>query len=184
MGRPKQLLPLGDCTVIEHCVSTIIASGVIDIVVVLSPDAGDISTAMHAFPVKTVCNEQQAGEMAESVRTGLTAVDPAATGILICLADHPLVKPETMKGLMTLHEERPDSIIIPSFNRRRGHPTLFPKEIIGEIFVSSSLRDVIQCHARSIAYLDIEDEGVLLDMDTLDAYEEIQKKFNRSKRHP
>ena len=184
MGRTKQLLPLGNRTVIEHCLSTIIASRVVDIVVVLGHDAGDISTAIHAFPVKTVFNEQQASEMAGSVRTGLPAVDPAATGILICLADHPLVTPETMKGLIALHEEHPESIIIPSFNRQRGHPPLFPREMLAEIFVSSSLRDVIQGHAGSIAYLDSEDEGILLDMDTMDAYEEIQRKFNRSKGCP
>jgi molybdenum cofactor cytidylyltransferase len=182
MGQTKQLLPLGNRTVIEHCLSTIIASRVVDIVVVLGHDAGDISTAIHAFPVKTVFNEQQASEMAGSVRTGLPAVDPAATGILICLADHPLVTPETMKGLIALHEEHPESIIIPSFNRQRGHPPLFPREMLAEIFVSSSLRDVIHGHAESIIYLNTDDEGVLLDMDTMDAYKEILKKFNRGVR--
>jgi CTP:molybdopterin cytidylyltransferase MocA len=179
MGRPKQLLPLGDLTVIEHGISAIIAAGIKDIVVVLGPDAGDISRTIHHLPVRTVLNMQPGSEMAESVRTGLKFVSADATGILICLADHPLVLPETMKELIVLHEKNPDSIIIPSFRRRRGHPSLFPGNIIEEIFARDSLRDVIGSNAEKIRYLDVADEGVLLDMDTTEDYERILDNYHK-----
>jgi CTP:molybdopterin cytidylyltransferase MocA len=174
MGRPKQLLPLGDRTVIEHCIRTIIAAGIQDLVVVLGPDAGDITTAIHVFPIKSVSNNEQGSEMAESVRTGLHAVDSASTGILLCLADYPLVMPETMRSLAAFHAIHPDSIIIPSFNRRRGHPTLFPLRIIREIEIQCTLRDVINDHEKEIVYMNTDDEGVLLDMDTMEDYERIR----------
>jgi len=177
MGRPKQLLPLGDGTVIEHCISTIIAAGVRDIVVVLGPDAGDISITIHHLPVRTVLNVQQESEMAESVRTGLEAVSADATGILICLADHPLVLPATMKELIALHEKNPDSIIIPSFRRRRGHPTLLPLRIIRDIHAQSTMRNVISDNEKDIMYLNVDDEGVLLDMDDPEDYDMILDRF-------
>jgi CTP:molybdopterin cytidylyltransferase MocA len=173
MGRPKQLLPLGDCTVIEHCIRTIADAGIRDVVVVLGPGAGDIAAAVHAFPVKTVFNRQQGSEMAESVRTGLDAVAHGSTGILLCLADHPLVMPETMQSLIALHAAHPGSIIIPSFNRRRGHPTLFPLGIIRDIRSQHTLRDVISGHEKEIIYLNVDDEGVLIDMDTTEDYERV-----------
>jgi len=177
MGRPKQLLPLGDRTVIEHCIRTIIAAGIKDVVVVLGPDAGDITTAIYVLPVKSVFNKERGSEMAESVRTGLKAVSPASTGILICLADHPLVMPETLRALTEFHEKYPESVIIPSFKRRRGHPTLFPLRIIREIQTQCTLRDVINDHEKEIVYLNADDEGVLLDMDEPGDYEMILGRF-------
>lgn len=178
MGRQKQLLPLGERTVIEQCVSTIIDSGVRDVVVVLGPDADDISNAIRLLPVRTVLNDQPESEMAESMRAGLKAVLPEATGVLVCLADHPLVTAKTMKGLIALHVTYPDSVIIPSFNRRRGHPTLFPKGAL-QGTAAGSLRDVIDAHASTIVYLDTEDEGILLDMDTLQDYENILERYGK-----
>jgi CTP:molybdopterin cytidylyltransferase MocA len=179
MGQIKQLLPLGDRTVIEHGLSTIIAAGIKDIVVVLGPDAGDVSKTIHHFPVRTVLNTQQESEMAESVRTGLKSVSADATGILICLADHPLVMPETIKALVALHKNYPEAIIIPSCKRKRGHPTLFPGNIMQEIFVRNSLRDVIGSNAEKVRYLDVADDGVLLDMDTTEDYERILDNYHK-----
>jgi len=177
MGRPKQLLPLGDRTVIEHCIRTIVGAGIKGVVVVLGPDAEDMATAIHAFPIKTVFNKQQGSEMAESVRAGLQAVDPASTGVLVCLVDYPLVMPQTIKGLIALHGNHPDSIIIPSYNCRRGHPSLFPLSIIREIEKQCTLRDVINNHEKKIVYLDTDDEGVLIDMDEPEDYEMILGRF-------
>lgn len=177
MGRPKQLLTLRDRTVIEHCIRSIVEAGIKDVIAVLGPDSEDILTAIYAIPVNTVFNKQQGSEMAESVRAGLQAVDPASTGVLVCLADYPLVIPQTIKGLIALHGKHPDSIIIPSFNRRRGHPTLFPLWIIREIEKQCTLRDVISAHEEEIVYLDTDDEGVLIDMDEPEDYEMILGRF-------
>ena len=178
MGQIKQLLPLGDRTVIEHGLSTIIAAGIEDIVVVLGPDAGDVSKTIHHFPVRTVLNTQQESEMAESVRTGLKSVSADATGILICLADHPLVRPETLKALIGLHIMHPEAIIIPSFQRRRGHPTLFPRTVVHEFYVKGTMREVISDHEKDIVYLSVDDEGVLLDMDNPGDYKMILHRFS------
>jgi CTP:molybdopterin cytidylyltransferase MocA len=178
MGRPKQLLPLGDHTVIEHCISSIVAAGIEEIIVVLGPERREIEELIHALPVLLAINEQKESEMAESVRTGLKAVSTDATGVLICLADHPLVMPETVRAVVAMHRDNPEAIIIPSWSQKRGHPTLFPKSIIAEIFLKNSLREVIDGNAGKICYLDVKDEGVLLDMDTTEDYERILKSFN------
>jgi molybdenum cofactor cytidylyltransferase len=123
-------------------------------------------------------NEHKESEMAESVRTGLTAVSADATGVLICLVDHPLVLPETIRAVVALHRDNPEAIVIPSWNQKRGHPTLFPRKIIGEIFLRNSLRGVRDGNAGKICYLEVGDEGILLDMDTTEDYERILKSFN------
>jgi len=177
MGQTKQLLPLGDRTVIEHGVSTIIASGITDIVVVLGPDAGDVIKAIRDLPVRRAHNMQPGSEMIQSVRTGLMAADPVSTGWLILLADHPLVRTETLKALIELHALHPDAVIIPSFQRQRGHPTLFPRTIVHDIHAKETLREVISEHESDIVYLPVDDEGVLLDMDDPGGYAMILQRF-------
>jgi len=178
MGQQKQLLPFNDRTIIEHCINSVIEAGISDVVVVLGTEGKEISKTIRALPVTVAVNDVPESDMAESVRVGLKTVMNDPTGILICLADHPLVRPETVKALLARHQANPASIIIPSFNRRRGHPTLFPKDIIQEIFDRNSLRDVIAAHAGIIFYENTEDAGVVLDMDTPQDYERILRKFS------
>lgn len=178
MGQTKQLLQLGDCTVLEHCIKTIMASGVTDIIVVLGSQADGLLHAVRNLPVRTVFNAEPESEMIESARIGLRALDPASTGLLIMPADHPLVKSETLRALINLHAMHPESIIIPSFRKRRGHPTLFPRIAVHDINVKGTLREAIGDSGKEIVYLDVDDEGVLLDMDYPGDYETILRRFS------
>lgn len=106
MGRPKQLLPLNGKSAIRHCLDGIIAAGVRDVVVVLGMNGGEAAAAFAGLMVKVAFNGNAESEMAESVRIGLRETDPAASGVLVCLADHPLVSAETIGTLIALHADR------------------------------------------------------------------------------
>jgi CTP:molybdopterin cytidylyltransferase MocA len=97
--------------------------------------------------------------------------------VLICLADHPLVSSETIMGLVNAHRSSPDSILIPLYQGRRGHPTLFPRKAIEDIFSVETLRDVIASRSGRVRTVDVDDEGVVLDLDTTEDYERIKQRF-------
>ena len=177
MGQPKQLLTLGNKTVIRHCLDNLAAAGIKDIVVVLSQRGSEILNSMKDLPVKIVFNENPESEMAESVRIGIRALSDSSTGVLVHLSDHPLVSVGTLKRLSQSHFETSDKIIIPLYKEKRGHPSLFPKPVISEIFVGLNLRDIINRDSGRIKLLDVDDEGVILDMDTKEDYDEILKKM-------
>jgi molybdenum cofactor cytidylyltransferase len=177
MGRSKQLLPLGLSPVIRHCLDGIVASGLRDIVVVLGADHNGTAAVIRGMPLRTVINAVPRSDMAASIRLGLRQVDRASTGVLICLADHPLVSSETIMGLVNAHRSSPDSILIPLYQGRRGHPTLFPRKAIEDIFSVETLRDVIASRAGSVRTVDVDDEGVVLDLDTPEDYERIKRRF-------
>ncbi len=115
--------------------------------------------------------------MAESVRIGLRTIAESSSGVLVSLSDHPFVKADTLKKLVHCHLETPDRIVIPLYKGQRGHPSLFPKIIIEEVFAGLNLRDIIHKDPNRIRFLDVEDEGVILDMDTREDYERIRKKI-------
>lgn len=176
MGRPKQLLPLGNKPVIRHCIDNIIAAGIQEIVVVVSPHAQAIAEALSGLPVRIAVNNTIDGDMAGSVRVGLKAIDQSSSGVLVCLVDHPLATVDTMKTLARTHAESPDKIIIPSYNGKRGHPSLFPMTILHEIFVADTLRGVVRKNEGRVRIIDVPDEGVVLDMDTPEDYEQVLKR--------
>jgi len=177
MGHPKQLLPLGNKTVIRHCLDNLVEAGIKDIVVVLSQRESEILNSMKDTPVQTVFNENPESEMAESVRIGLHSLAVSSTGVLVHLSDHPLVSAATLKSIVQYHLETPGKIIVPLYKVKRGHPSLFPKLVIDEVFVGLTLRDIINRDSGRIRFLDVNDEGVILDIDTREDYERILQKM-------
>jgi molybdenum cofactor cytidylyltransferase len=176
MGKLKQLLQLGEKTLIRHCIDTLVVSGIKDIAVVLGPERDRMNMAIRGVPVKIAVNEKPGSDMAESVRAGLGAVDVYSTGLLICLSDHPLVTAETVKALVTAHVADPFKIIIPVYDGRKGHPSLFPRYVIGEIFPRGSLREIISRDPRRVKCIDVQDEGTIIDIDTVEDYEAAVRK--------
>ncbi len=173
MGRPKQLLPLNDKPLIRHCVDNLILSGIWDIGVVLGPERELTAAALAGLPsnvLKLGVNEDPGSEMAESVRIGLRLIDYSSSGVLVCLCDHPLVSKETIRFLAALHEEGTDKIVIPAYLGRRGHPSLFPLPALRGIFEGLTLRDIIRKNSHNLWVIEVPDEGVVIDLDTMEDY--------------
>jgi molybdenum cofactor cytidylyltransferase len=188
MGKLKQILPLGGKPVIMHCLDTIIESGITDIVVVLSPAGKEIEGVIRNLPLTIIFNNNPSSEMVESVRIGLQTVHSGSTGILICLSDYPLITSDTLKILVTWHEKEPDKIIIPVYRNKRGHPNLFPKLCADEIFHGLTLRDIVYKENRRIQLAEVQDEGILYDMDTEEDYKimiqrVLKKKYNNNQKY-
>jgi molybdenum cofactor cytidylyltransferase len=176
MGRPKQLLPLGDKTVIKHCVDNIVSALIRRIVVVVRPGAEGTAESLSGLPVRIVVNDDLDSDMAGSVRAGFASLDQSCSAVLVCLADHPLASVETILALMRAHQESPDKIVIPAYNGKRGHPSLFPATVLQEIFIFDTLRDIVRQDEKRVRVIDVPDEGVILDMDTKEDYERVLKK--------
>ncbi len=178
MGRPKQLLPLGNKTVIRHCIDNIIAAGIEDTVVVVNPQgAGSIKT-FKKLPIRFVINPSPRSEMVESVRLGLRSLSDLPSAVLLCLADHPLASASTMRSLVHEHYAFCDKIIIPVCHGKRGHPTLFPRNVINEVLSGLTLRDVIRKDSGRIRLVDVSDEGGVVDMDPREDYEQMLKRIH------
>lgn len=144
-----------------------------DVIVVIRPGAADVLDAIRGFPVRLAVNDRPGSDMAASVRAGLEAMNPGPRGILVCLSDYPLVKPSTLAAMKQEHLAGPDAIVIPTHRGRKGHPTLFPRSALAEIATLPTLRDIIRRHRDLIVHLEVDDEGILLDMDTPEDYRRI-----------
>ena len=178
MGVCKQLLQLADRPAVAHCLDTLLAANIKEIVAVVSPDAEDVAAAVSRYPVVVAVNETGSCDMADSVRTGLAHLSPNATGILVALADHPLVRPATVKALADLHGQEPDAILIPVHDGAKGHPTLFPVSLLQDLRQVATLRDVIGRHRDKVRLVPVADEGVVMDMDVWEDYLAVAERLS------
>ncbi len=175
MGRPKQLLPVQGRPAVRYCAETILEAGAPDVVVVTGANGEGTGSALAGLPVRIARNPDPNSDMAGSVRTGLNELLPTCRFVLVCLADHPLVTTATIRSILAQSAQDPVKIIIPRYRGRRGHPTLFPRSIIKEVFSGTNLRDVVNGHAAHVRLIDVDDEGVVLDMDTEEDYERVRR---------
>ena len=98
-----------------------------------------------------------------------TATDPSprVDGLIIGLADMPFVAEDTLRRLLEAMSEHPDAIVRPRCRGRAGNPVGFPKRLFEELqqLVGDTGARELVTSSDSVVYLDVDDEGVLVDID-------------------
>jgi molybdenum cofactor cytidylyltransferase len=101
MGTAKQLLKLGERTVLESTLAVVRGADVAETVVVLGAEAEKIQREIEfGAGVKVVVNAEYGTGMASSLRAGLGAVGAEIDAALIVLGDQPLVRAETLRTII------------------------------------------------------------------------------------
>jgi molybdenum cofactor cytidylyltransferase len=180
MGEAKQLLRLGESTVLGHTIENVRRSAVVDeIVLVLGASAEAIRRQLPASlleGLKVVVNPAYEQGMASSLRAGLSALDPQIGAALIVLADQPFVRPETLDKLARKYRRTPAPIVIPSYKGVRGNPVLLHRSVFAEVMAlegDTGCRAIFGNHPETVK-LEVEDEGILLDIDNQEDYERLR----------
>jgi molybdenum cofactor cytidylyltransferase len=181
MGEAKQLLRLGESTVLGRTIENVRRSAVVDeIVLVLGASAEAIRGQLPASlleGLKVVVNPAYEQGMASSLRAGLSALDSQIGAALIVLADQPFVRPETLDQLGREHRRTQAQIVFPSYQDRRGNPVLLDRSVFAEVMALQGdigCRAIFGSHTERTVRLEVEDEGILLDIDNQEDYERLR----------
>jgi molybdenum cofactor cytidylyltransferase len=180
MGEAKQLLRLGESTVLGQTIENVRRSALDEIVLVLGASAEAIRRRLPASllqGLKIVVNPVYEQGMASSLRAGLSALDPQIDAALIVLADQPFVRPETLDQLGRKHRSTQAQIVIPSYKGRRGNPVLLDRSVFAEVMALQGdigCRAIFGSHTERTVKLEVEDEGILLDIDNQGDYQRLR----------
>jgi molybdenum cofactor cytidylyltransferase len=173
MGSPKALLEFQGETFLDR-MTRVFSEFCAPVVVVVGSQADEIRSAVKR-PERAVFAENanyQLGQLS-SMQCGLLTMPQNIEGVLFTLVDHPNVQPSTIAAL--LEEPRP-LLAIPRWQGRRGHPIYFSAGLIGE-FLSippdSQAKVVIARHMDRARWLDVDDPGILDDVDDPAAYRRL-----------
>jgi CTP:molybdopterin cytidylyltransferase MocA len=182
MGSNKLVLPLGAGTVVGKVLATAIASCDRVVVVIGLHDQGTRTAVEQAAVALGAVDRVEVAEgvpydpgMFISVQAGLRRVR-AADAVLIFPGDIPLVSASTAAVVRDAVLGGISAIAVPSCDNHKGHPVAFAARCIPELLAMSehsTLRQYMEAHASTVTLVAVDDQGMLLDMDTSDAYNHI-----------
>jgi molybdenum cofactor cytidylyltransferase len=178
MGQAKQLLALGDSTVLAQTLAHVQAAAFHEIIVVLGASAEAIRRRLpspHEF--KIVVNQAYQQGIASSLRAGLSAVDPNSNAALIVLGDQPFIRPQTLDRILEEYRRSQAQIVIPVHQGQRGNPVLLDRSVFAEVMALEGdvgSRVIFAKHLDRIVNLEVEDRGILLDLDELADYQRLK----------
>ncbi len=145
--------------------------------IIIGHDKESLKDTLKNFQIGVIENDNYMSGMLSSIKIINDYIDNEVTGIMISLADMPLVSSKDINSILDtflLHDEK--KICIPEFNGRLGNPIIIPLEIYKKIIQNENLLkdkglkstildgkfDIVRARSSS---------GVLKDFDT-------QKDFN------
>lgn len=180
MGSVKQLLPWGKSTILGSTIDLYAKANVDKIIVVVGYYAPEIMKALHNKPVKWVINKEFQSGMASSLQAGIKALDKEDEVCLLGLGDTPLLRYKTINQIIEAHQFHQAQIVVPYYGEQSGHPILVTSQLFSELLKvrgDVGARFVIKAHNKSVFRLEVDDEGVIIDLDTQESYQTYYNKF-------
>ena len=188
-GKPKQLLDYHGKPFVRAVAEVALQADLAPIVVVTGAEHDRISAVLTDLPVNVVQNPNWADGQSSSIQVGVENLAPSAlSGIspkfskfrgeigsaFFLLADQPHVTPTVIRALIEEHTRTLYPVIAPMVEDRRANPVLFDRvtfpalmKLKGDIGGRGIFSEF------SPKYLHWNDSGLLLDVDTPEAYKKL-----------
>ncbi len=180
----KLLLPIGGEALLVKLVASVCASDVGQVLVVIGHEAEKIRSELNEFPLNFVYNPNFSEGMTTSIKYGVKMVSHECDGLLICLGDMPFINTSEINKLIHAYFKNrikgKGLIVVPVFKRQRGNPVLFSIEFQNDILEhkkESGCKEVIMKNSDSVMEIEMDDEKMLLDVDTMEDYQSVSDLF-------
>jgi molybdenum cofactor cytidylyltransferase len=131
LGRPKQLLPFGEGTLLDAVLSTARSCPFHQRVVALGGSASEIRAAVDLAGFDVVVNESFGEGCSSSIAAALSVVGPECGLLVLMLGDQPGVTREAVRALLDGRGGAP--IAVCAYSDGRGHPFAFSRSVFGEL---------------------------------------------------
>lgn len=166
-GGHKLLAPLVDGTPLAVAAARSLRLAIDDVLVVVRPGDHELSALLVAEGLRLVeCAQAQQG-MGHSLAAGVAASSDAP-GWVVALADMPYIKVSTIVRVAQALSAGA-GLAAPFHRGRRGHPVGFSAGLGAELVAlqgDRGARELLARHAQALTRIDVDDAGILLDVDT------------------
>jgi len=178
MGKPKANLPWGDTTVLGHILLILEKGGIDESVVVVGEVPVHLVQKGLYHPVHFIHNPRAAQSgMITSLQVGLCSLSPECCAALVTLGDQPQIEADVVSALLKRYQLTNCSLLVPSFQNRRGHPWLIERSMWDAVIgldPEKTMRDFLNSHSGDISYMETESASIIQDMDTPADYERFR----------
>jgi molybdenum cofactor cytidylyltransferase len=173
MGEPKALVPVHGLTFVEHLFAATRHRRIGITRIVLGAHVEEIRAKLKADPATIVVNPDWPKGQLSSIHAAIRSLPARMTeGLLICPVDHPLVSARLIAELIAQFDSSGKSIVLPTYNGKRGHPVIFRATLYDELLAASpdvGARQVVWAHAQDLKEVPTMDEGVVLNLNDPEA---------------
>ncbi|MQL50790.1 NTP transferase domain-containing protein [Desulfofundulus thermobenzoicus] len=176
MGDCKPLLRLGPYSAVEHAVRCFFRAGIRDVRVVTGHRAEAVAAAVRPLGAGVIFNPRFDQGMYSSVQAGVETLGAEVEAFFLLPADHPLIRVSTIEKMLHYYRTGKKGIIYPAYGGRRGHPPLISARYVYEIrngTYPDGLQELLNKYEHDALDVAVEDEGVVLDMDTPEDYRNL-----------
>lgn len=178
------LLEVGSITVVERVVATFHQAGVHSIVLVSGERAVEVEKQISHMGVTCLRDEDYQGhDMLATAKIGFSYLQPICERIAFCPVDIPMFTAETVKQLMCAE----DVLIAPSFRGKGGHPLVMDVSVLSLIMNymgEGGIEAAIKTGGMERKWLEVEDEGTLLDIKMEPVSTELLEAHKKQMLHP
>lgn len=174
-GVNKLLLPVAGEPLLRRSVTLYREAG-LPVTLVVGPDHAALLTALAGLEFTLAVNPELAGGADDSggdgqqasVRVGLGAARLEAEGVMIALADLPLLDSADIAALIDrFHAFGGKRVIVPRHAGIRGHPVILPSALVRALRASGqSPRAFMDTNPQGVAWFEAATEHYTADLDT------------------
>jgi molybdenum cofactor cytidylyltransferase len=173
LGRPKQLLPYGDGTLLEHTLSTARECGFDQLVVPIGGAADEVQERVDFSGAEVVVNYAFGEGCSSSIAAALGAVDERCDVLVLMLGDQPGVTPQIVRSLIDGRGDAP--LAVCRYDDGRGHPIAFGRRILprlADLHGDKGVWRLLDERAGEVVEVRIAG-NVPLDVDTPEDYQAV-----------
>jgi molybdenum cofactor cytidylyltransferase len=173
LGRPKQLLPYGDGTLLDHTVATARACDFDQIVVPIGGASDEVAERVDLSGADVVVNYAFGEGCSSSIAAALGAVNQRCDLLVLMLGDQPGVTPATVHALIDGRGDAP--LAVCRYDDGRGHPIAFHRSVFPQLADLHGDKGVWRLlDERAGDVVDVPIAGnVPLDVDTPEDYQAV-----------
>jgi molybdenum cofactor cytidylyltransferase len=173
LGQPKQLLPYGRATLLDHVLGVARRCDFDQLMCVIGGDAEDVRAGVDFTGVDVVENRAFGRGCSSSIAAALDAVDPCSEVLVLMLCDQPGVHPETVGALLAGRGDA--QLAACAYADGRGHPLAFARSVFDKLSSLHGDKGVWRLlDRRGDDVVDVRIEGPIpRDIDTWEDYQAV-----------
>lgn len=170
MGTAKQLLPVGNTTLLGLSIEHAQKSNANEIICVIGANSKIIQDSISNYDIDVITNDNYKEGLSSSIVEGIYHIENKNfDAALIMLSDQPKVDSNYLNVLIRSYEKNPTKIIASEYSKNVGVPAIFPKTYFKQLqqlkgdkgakeFLNTNKAQVISTKSEKLIDIDTQEE--------------------------
>jgi molybdenum cofactor cytidylyltransferase len=165
-GSPKQLVRFHGQVLVQRVIAAATELTGAAVTIVLGANAAEIASNLPPGSASIVVNRGWQEGIASSIRAGVARLPGACGGVLIMLADQPLVGGNNLQRLAAAWQRQPRSLVASRYGATTGVPAIFPRWCFADLSAlrgDQGARMLIRRYADHVVRMAMPEAAVDID---------------------